>query len=146
MLFSSYRYPSINVTLGGSEESINPRTGSIRVTKRANNIVFRYGRFETNDLDIIEGLIRHPSYNRDFFGPFSKNEVKTGEYKKYLDKHIKKEISDNYKPDVEKIAKEGEKIVARPQVRSDSLVANQVTEAVRVMAADILKKKETVNG
>lgn len=145
MLFSSNRYPFLTIKVGSSEEIINPRTGGIRVVERAKEFTLKSGRLEVNDEESIISLLHHPSYNTDFYGPYSREEVKTGEYKKTLDRHIKKNPSDSIRPNVEQIAKEGEIKAPRVLVKSESLLPDQVMESVKIQVKDIMAREAEKN-
>lgn len=109
MLFTSIRFPQIRVKLSSGRD-VTRADGKLWPVSRSQYAEFQMGKFETNDIEVIEALIHHPSYNRDFFGPFSRAEVVSGKYKEDLAKLNKKaSIDDTLKPDVDKLAKEAER-------------------------------------
>jgi hypothetical protein len=112
MLFTCVKFPWVRVKIGSGEDALK-KDGTLKTLTHARNIQFTQGSFITEDVEVIELLLNHPSYNKDFYGPFSRTQVADGSYKKELSKHIKKNTTDDVVPDMEDLAKKAREQAAR---------------------------------
>lgn len=144
MLFSSARYPFLRVKISSADEFYTPN-GALKVRKRSRYAEFQNGSFETQNVETIEALVNHPAYNQDFYGPFSRADVVSGDYKTKLPGHIKTLESDKREFDVSGIAAQGAKNSAGPQVASHSIDTNTDRPVVKpVKVEDILARQKEI--
>lgn len=117
MRFSCAQYPFLNVQIT-DPDVIHNAAGVPVVRARARYAKFNHGYFETDNIEVIEALLHHVGYNRDFYGPFSIDEVSTGLYKSKLSEHIRANELDKIVPNVDKIAQEGAKLAAVTAIKT----------------------------
>lgn len=144
MQFSSNRYPFLTVKIKSGKDLVTPN-GTLRVVERPKSIQFNQGTFITNDREVIELLLNHPAYNMDFYGPFSRDEVSSGEYLQTLNNHIKLSDADRRKFDVKKIAAEGAENSKTPDVIRAEVSPNLTKESIRLEASKILAEELAKN-
>ena len=141
MLFSSNRYPSLSVKIESAVEILAP-TGKQIVKSRPKIVQFSNGSYITQNIRIIEALLDHPSYNRDFFGPFSVEDVRSGAYKEKLNEFLVKEQADNRTFNVEKIAAEGAANAKNVKVIHHGVNPDPIgsTDPIILKAKDIIER------
>lgn len=138
MQFAS-KYPFLRVQLA-SEEVRYTTEGHLRVIAPGKYIKFESGSFVTTDMDTIEMLLHHPSYNRMFFGPYSIEEVRSGDWEKLYEKEVKKvTLVEKEKPNVKKIVTEAQRRAAGPKI-TDGMVATTSAGETKVDVKDLLAK------
>lgn len=144
MRFSCAQYPFLNVQITEPDIVYGPN-GSTLVKQRAKYVKFNYGYYETDNLEVIELLLNHISYNRDFFGPFSIDEIQTGLYKNKLNEHIKVNETDKIIPDLDKIAKEGARVAATTAIKATEgpRISESTAQPVVVLKASEIIARQT---
>jgi hypothetical protein len=91
MLTFVSNYPSLRVQVRDELVGLNA-TGKYALIKSAAYAEFKNGEFPTSNLDTIEALLTHRSYNKMFYGPFSLDDVYSGAWKKlYEDMQAKQD-------------------------------------------------------
>lgn len=144
MIFTSTRYPSYQVKVGSGKDIIKA-DGNLRTVVPPVYLRFTAGVLNCNNEGHVEALLHHPSYNVDFFGPFSRAQVADGSYKKELSKHLKTLESDAVVPDIDALVEAAKIVGARAAVgvTSHSLNENRIqSNEIRTVSPPDSSKKE----
>lgn len=102
---------------------------------------FQGGSFTATTIEVIEALLTHPSYNRDYHSMFTVDQVRLGEWRKiYEEEHADKTPKSTSKPlsatELAHMKGEAKPVGIKGEPNAGSDPANKPTTSV----ADILKQ------
>ncbi len=144
MIFTSTRYPQYQLKVSSGKDIIKA-DGNLRTVVPPVYLRFQAGILNCNNKAHVEAILAHPSYNVDFFGPFSRAQIADGSYKALLDKHLKTSEADAVVPDMDALV-EAAKIAgakAAVGVTSHNLNENKSqSNEIRTVSPPISPKKE----
>jgi hypothetical protein len=109
------------------------------VLRNARYAEFVHGQFATSNFDIITALVTHPSYGRDFYGPFSIDEVRSGRWRDLIKPEELQPQESTVKVDLAKVLQKTQKENPPVKVIDGMVNTKSGQEDTVVPVKDILK-------